>query len=81
MENLVDEGDVEALVGERQRMDVPVTDLPARGIRALELGACDREHLARTVDPYEPRRLTGYELEHAAGAGPQIYDIAQRPTR
>ncbi len=69
VQNLVHEGDVEALVGERQGVHVAVTHLPAPGIRRARAW-CERSPASRAIGRFRPAWTRDRPRARACGPSP-----------
>ena len=79
VQHLMDDHDVEGIARQRQVVDVALAHAAMLQARAVEPGARERQHVEREVDAEPALELRAEQLEHAAGAGAEIEQRAERP--
>ena len=78
MENLVDRDQIECVAWQLKIEDVSQAHLSVHYPGAIEIGASDRKHGSRRVDPYRPVVNRGEKLKQATSAGPQVEEGLER---
>jgi hypothetical protein len=77
VQHLVDDDEVEAAAGEGRGVDVALAQLDPQA-RLLEVGAGDGQHGMARIEADGAARPRPEELQHAAGAGAEVEEAADR---
>ena len=78
VQHLMQDDDVEGIVGERQVVDVALAHAAMLQARALQPVARQQQHVERQIEAEPALDLGAEQFEHAAGAGAEIQERAER---
>ena len=78
VQHLVDDDDVEGIARQSEIVDVAVAHAAMFEARAIEPRPRQRQHVERQIKPEPALDIGGEQFEHAAGAGAEIEQRADR---
>ena len=81
VQHLMKHGCVEALAGERQLVHVALAERAIAQARALQVDPRHRQHLAGEIDADRVLDARAEQLEHSAGTGADVEEIADAVRR
>ena len=77
VQHLMQDDDIEGIIGERQIVNVALPDAAVSQARPLEAVARKQQHVEREIDPEAALNIRTEHFKHAAGAGTEIEQRAE----